>query len=451
MRALLISANTEQLQMPVLPMGLACVAATAEHAGHDVSLLNLMTKDGFQDPCSTAGELLSPASILQAGNLAGVPTALENAVSGFNPEIVGVSVRNIDDQCMKSPKFLLDAVRKVVTACRGLTSAPIVLGGAGYSMYPQSALNYLGADMGIKGEGEAPFVKLLDVLSRKEDLARVPNLVVAEPSLETRTEIMKRIDDSVLPDPGGLFSFPTEFGNQKIWLPFQTRRGCSMDCSYCSTATIEGRILRKRSLDVVIDSISRFVGAGFKNFFFVDNIFNFPPSYANELCDRLIGKNLEIQWRAILYPWSVDEGLIERMAKAGCVEVSLGFESGSRKVLRSLNKRFEPEDVRSISKMLDKHGIGRMGFLLLGGPAETRQTVEESLEFADSLELEAMKITAGIRIYPYTALAAAAEAEGVVSPGDDLLGPKFYLARGLEGWIDDTISGWLKKRPNWHS
>jgi radical SAM superfamily enzyme YgiQ (UPF0313 family) len=427
MRALLISANTEQLQMPVLPMGLVCVAATAEHAGHEVRLLNLMTKDDFQE------------------------LKLENAISGFNPELIGVSVRNIDDQCMNSPKFLLDAVKNVVTSCRSLTSAPIVLGGAGYSIYPRSALAYLGADMGIKGEGEAAFVKLLNALSRKEGLAGVPNLVLAESSRANKTEILKKLDDSVLPDPNGLFSFPTEFKNQKIWLPFQTRRGCPMDCSFCSTATIEGRILRKRSPEIVADSISRFAAAGFKNIFFVDNTFNFPPSYARELCEALIGRNLEIQWRSILYPWKVEEGLIERMARAGCVEVAFGFESGSRKILRSLNKRFEPEEVRRISEMLDKYGIGRMGFLLLGGPGETRETVEESLEFADSLELEAMKITTGIRIYPYTALAAAAVAEGVVSPRDDLLRPTFYLAGGLEGWIEETVSDWLKRRPNWHS
>ena len=427
MRTLLISANTEQLQMPVLPMGLACVAAAAERAGHEVMLLNLMTKDDFQE------------------------LKLENAIVGFQPELVGVSVRNIDDQNMNSPKFLLEAVKNVVSACRGLTSAPIVLGGAGYSIYPRSALAYLGADLGIKGEGEAAFVTLLDRLSRKEDLTGVANLVLAESGRENKTEILKRLDDSVLPDPKGLFSFPTEFKNQKIWLPFQTRRGCPMECSFCSTATIEGRILRKRSPEIVVDSISRFAEAGFKNFFFVDNTFNFPPSYARELCDRMIGRNLEIQWRGILYPWKVDEGLIERMARAGCVEVAFGFESGSRKILRSLNKRFQPEEVRRISEMLDRYGIGRMGFLLLGGPGETRETVKESMEFADSLELEAVKVTTGIRIYPYTRLAKAAIADGVISPEDDLLYPRFYLAGGLEGWIDEKVSGWLKRRPNWFS
>src|SRR5208337_115323 len=228
MRALLISANTEQLQMPVLPMGLACVAAAAEHAGHEVKLLNLMTKDDFQQ------------------------LKLENAVLGFQPELVGVSVRNIDDQNMNSPRFLLEPVKNVVSACRRLTSAPIVLGGAGYSIYPRSALAYLGADLGIKGEGEAAFVTLLDRLSRKEDLAGVANLVMAESGRENKTEILKRLDDSVLPDPNGLFSFPTEFKNQKIWLPFQTRRGCPMECSFCSTATIEGRILRKRSPEIAV-------------------------------------------------------------------------------------------------------------------------------------------------------------------------------------------------------
>ncbi len=62
-----------------------------------------------------------------------------------------------------------------------------------------------------------------------------------------------------------------------------------------------------------------------------------------------------------------------------------------------------------------------------------------------------MKVTTGIRIYPYTALAAAAAAEGVISPMDDLLRPAFYLAEGLEGWIEETVSDWMKRRPNWHS
>jgi radical SAM superfamily enzyme YgiQ (UPF0313 family) len=115
------------------------------------------------------------------------------------------------------------------------------------------------------------------------------------------------------------------------------------------------------------------------------------------------------------HPWRVDEDLVSRMAQAGCVEVRLGFESGSRAILRSLNKRFQPEEVRSISKHLKDHGIGRMGFLLPGGPGETKETVLESLSYADSLELEAVKVTTGIRIYPHTKLSLMAIEEGLIA------------------------------------
>ncbi|MDR3554543.1 MAG: radical SAM protein [Syntrophobacteraceae bacterium] len=427
MRTLLISANTEQLQMPVLPMGLACVAAAAERAGHEVRFLNLMSGEDFEK------------------------IDREGAFTGFDPQVIGISVRNIDDQHRNAPKFLLEPVKRVVDACRALTSVPIVLGGAGYSIFPRSALAFLGADMGLKGEGEAAFVMLLDRLSRKEDVSDIPNLLLAGSRAGVRTGGFQKLDDLPIPVPNGLFPFPTRFGAQKIRLPFQTRRGCPMRCSYCSTAAIEGPILRKRSPEMAVDSICRFVEAGFSHFFFVDNTFNFPPSYARKLCDCLCARKLAIEWSCILYPWLIDEGLVESMARAGCVEVSLGFESGSEKILRSMNKRFQPADVRAVSTLLHKYGIKRMGFLLLGGPGETRQTVEESFEFAASLELEAMKVTTGIRIYPHTALAAAAVQEGIISPADDLLRPTFYLARPLEGWIDQTVSGWLQGKPNWHS
>jgi len=257
------------------------------------------------------------------------------------------------------------------------------------------------------------------------------------------------LNECPLPLPGvqEWTSLPSR--NEEIWFPFQTRRGCSLNCSYCSTPTIEGKIMRKHSLARVVDAISRYVEAGFDRFFFVDNIFNLPPSYAKEFCDQLVKAELNTSWRCILYPWRVDEELVEKMAEAGCKEVSLGFESGSGKILRVMNKNFQPEEVRRISERLKRYGIQRMGFLLLGGPEENRKTVEESLAFADSLDLEAMKITMGIRIYPYTDLARTAIKEGVIAPDDDLLFPKFYMAPDLDEWLRRTVSAWMDGRPNW--
>jgi radical SAM superfamily enzyme YgiQ (UPF0313 family) len=421
MRVLLVSANTEQINMPVLPVGLACVAASTEGAGHEVHLLNLMAKENC------------------------LPT-LTHTIEAFQPEVIGLSVRNIDDQNMQSPKFLLDVVRDVVTHCRKISRAPIVLGGAGFSIFPQSTLSYLGANMGICGEGEEAFLPLLERIATRTNPADVPGLVL--PQRVSAPRRIRKLD--ALPFPKELLSFPTSFNRQKIWLPFQTRRGCPMDCTYCSTAAIEGRALRKRSVKVAVDSISRLAEAGFTHFFLVDNTFNLPPSYARDFCGEITRRRLDIQWRCILYPWRIDEDMVEEMARAGCVEVSFGFESGSREVLRSLNKRFLPEEVRSISGRLKEHGVSRMGFLLLGGPGETKETVRESLSFAESLELEAIKVTTGIRIYPQTKLSRIAIEEGRMAPGENLLFPTFYQATGLDGWLQETVREWVSKRPNWH-
>jgi radical SAM superfamily enzyme YgiQ (UPF0313 family) len=149
------------------------------------------------------------------------------------------------------------------------------------------------------------------------------------------------------------------------------------------------------------------------------------------LCRWITAERLDITWRCILYPHEVPEELVRAMAEAGCVEVSLGFESGSERILREMNKQFLPDEVRRISDLLATSGIRRMGFLLLGGPGETQASVEESLAFADSLHLDLLKVTVGIRIYPDTPLARRALREGVITPEDDLLSPRFYLTPGL--------------------
>jgi len=90
-----------------------------------------------------------------------------------------------------------------------------------------------------------------------------------------------------------------------------------------------------------------------------------------------------------------------------------------------------------------------MGFLLLGGPGETRKTVLESLTFADSLALEVVKVTIGIRIYPHTSLARTAVERGLIESDDNLLFPKFYMEKGMEGWLEQTVDAWMEDRPNW--
>jgi radical SAM superfamily enzyme YgiQ (UPF0313 family) len=224
-----------------------------------------------------------------------------------------------------------------------------------------------------------------------------------------------------------------------------------MNCSYCSTGTIEGQSIRKRRPESVLEEITGHAEAGFRKYYFVDNTFNIPSSYAKEICRRLIESRLNISWRCILYPGRVDEELIDLMARSGCIEVSLGFESGCERILCMMNKKFTPQSVLKTSDILKKYGIKRMGFLLLGGPGETKESVEESLSFADSLQLDALKVTLGTRIYPHTALAEIALDEGLILNEEELLFPIFYMVKDLSDWMNDIVKVWMADRPHWVS
>jgi len=151
MKVLLISANTESINMPVLPLGLAYVAAAADSQGHTVKMLNLMMQTN-------------------------TPKAIHEAIVEFDPEIIGISVRNIDDQNMENPRFLLESVKDVVISCRKYSNATIVLGGAGYSIFPQATLDFLKADIGVQGEGESSFLTLLERLRDNKNLSKIPGL-----------------------------------------------------------------------------------------------------------------------------------------------------------------------------------------------------------------------------------------------------------------------------------
>ena len=424
MRVLLISANTEQINILPLPMGLHCVAGAVRNAGHDVKMIDLMTEKDNR-------------------------LSIRDAIVAFHPEIIGISVRNIDDQNMENPIFLLDQVKRVVNDCRSSSGAPIILGGAGYSIFPESALNYLEADMGIQGEGEMAFPILLDRIKQGADLTGTPGLYLRGLGLQGKREFVKNLDTLPLPDAHiSSLSYP---GDQERWMPVQTRRGCPMNCSYCSTATIEGYSIRKRRPENVIEEIARHADAGFQRFYFVDNTFNIPLPYAKEFCRKLIESGLKISWRCIFYPGKFDKEFIHLLARAGCTEVSLGFESGSERILRTMNKKYTPDAVRQTSEILKDFGIKRMGFLLLGGPGETRESVEQSLAFADSLNLDLLKITIGIRIYPHTALAKTAVDDGLILPEENLLFPRFYIVSKLKDWMHETVRVWMADRPHWMS
>ncbi len=141
MRVLLISPNIEMLPDPVAPLGLAFLSSALKSAGHEVRCLDLCFEENIEQ-------------------------ALEKAVSGFSPEAIGLSLRNIDNVAYPESVSYLPFFKKVVERCRLFSSSPVFLGGSGFTLMPEAILNFLEADGGIAGEGEEAFPRVLGGLPR---------------------------------------------------------------------------------------------------------------------------------------------------------------------------------------------------------------------------------------------------------------------------------------------
>ena len=219
--------------------------------------------------------------------------------------------------------------------------------------------------MGICGEGEEPFRLLLERIERKQPLVRRTGALRERKGASGDSDVSSGTSTGFPFLSGGLLA---PAGGAEATLPVQTRRGCPLGCSYCSTASIEGRAIRRRSPKKVVEWIARWTEEQVHRLYFVDNTFNLPASYAKDLCRELAAAARGVSWRCIVYPFRMEEGLAALMAEAGCEEASVGFESGCERILRTMNKRFGLDDITRTRVVLRKFGIRCMGFLLLGGP-----------------------------------------------------------------------------------
>ena len=137
-RILLISSNTCDVPYAVYPLGMATVARALIAAGHQVSQIDWL------------------AAQRDAGRL-------ESAIAEFGPEVVAVSIRNvdrIDSLAQSEDAWELNEARDMVASVRRFTSVPILVGGAAVSVMPQEVRRYVGADTAVPGEGEHSLVEI---------------------------------------------------------------------------------------------------------------------------------------------------------------------------------------------------------------------------------------------------------------------------------------------------
>jgi len=424
MRVLFINAN--ETWPPVVPLGLLQVAQAARSHGHWVDILDLCMHREMD------------RSRLVAQTL-----------NDFRPDVVCLSVRNLDSANPEATGDSVAPLKDVVTTCQEISTALVAVGGSGFSIAPEEMLLEVGADIGVHGDGESALPELLGRLSARQPISGL--LGVVERSADGTAAISaprRRTDAAWFAHPAldliDLEAYLQLGGSGSV----QSKRGCRFSCAYCTYPGLEGDHIRCASVDWVVAEVERLAAAGAKHFWFVDSVFTVPEGHAVSVCKELHRRGLpeHITWSAYATPLGFTAELAERMRRAGCVELIFGTDAACTQSLRGLRKPFRPSHVASATQYAKGAGLDFAHHLLFGGPGETVETVKETLEFMAALDCR-LGLDAGIRIYPNTPIERTARKQGIIGQETNLLEPRFYVSRHVENVLDDILLSFCRSVP----
>jgi radical SAM superfamily enzyme YgiQ (UPF0313 family) len=408
MDVLVVCTNRNQLPMPVLPLGACLVAEAAERAGHRVRLLDLMFE---KDPAG----------------------ALRRALAERPPEVVGLSVRNIDNNDLRSPVFFLAGLPPLVDAIRAGTDAPIVLGGAACGVMPEALMRLTGAAWCVLGDGETVFPALLGRLGRGESPADLPGVASLAGGVFAANPGPRAGGTWRCGSPDFRRWLPTRrYLAQLATVPLQTKVGCHFRCVYCTYRGLEGSDYRLGDPRETAEAVARLAAGGMRDVEFVDNVFNSPHGHALAVCEELARRPHGASLQSLeLNPLFVDDALLAAMQRAGFAGIGVTFESAADPVLAGLGKGFTTADVHRAADAVARHRLPCAWVFMLGGPGETEATVRETLGFARARIRpgDVAYFGVGIRVYPGTQLEQIARDQGVLDlPADRMLEPVFYCS-----------------------
>jgi hopanoid biosynthesis associated radical SAM protein HpnJ len=195
------------------------------------------------------------------------------------------------------------------------------------------------------------------------------------------------------------------------YISFYTTRGCPAKCTFCLwPQTFDGHMWRQRSVDDVAKEVKHALELfpDVKEIFFDDDTFTIGKERVLALCEKF--KPLNFTWSCTSRV-HVDLETLQAMRAAGCRLFIVGFESGNPQILKNIKKGASIEQAREFMKNCKKAGIVVHGDFIIGLPGETRETIEESLQFAKELDCETIQVSIA-HAYPGTEFYDFAQANG---------------------------------------
>ncbi len=387
------------------PLGLGYLASYAEKFGHEVLII-----DALRDNLSN-----------------------EDVVSKINSEkinAVGITCLSVFyDEVVDLAKKLKSEGKKVF------------IGGIHPTFMPRQTLVDTGADYVSLGEGEISLKKLLDAGFNGDEIQGIYSLDNL-PENPLKGETVANLDDLPIPDWKQMppDRYPRALNgdyakNYPVGI-ISTSRGCPFSCKFCASPDFYDRKIRFRSPENVADEIEYLVkNFGVKEIHFEDDNFTLKRQHAYDICRLIVERKIKISFSCPngIRTEKTDKDLLLMMKKAGCYSIAYGIESANPQILKNINKEENLDLVKKSIDFADKCGIETVGFFIFGLLGETKQTIEQTINYALSTKLSKAKfmiadIMPGSKLFDNSDERNSADGQGKDETDNELLTKEYLIS-----------------------
>lgn len=369
MKILLLRPKPDFMDMVIgIPIGLTMIAAMAERLNHEVEILDLaLEKDqGVAD------------------------RLLEAKLREKKFDLVGLTAMTVEYEA---------AVRLARIIRQFDPRIPVVFGGQHATIKAGEVVSQDFCDYVVKGEGEGVFSEFIRALSEGGSLDNVKGM-----AFKRHDEVFHTPDQEPILDLDGLpypayhlldveryfaASSARATTKHKRCMQVFTSRGCPWRCTYCHD--LFGKSFRARSPENVMGELKLLYDQwGIREYMVEDDIFNLDMERAKKIFD-LVKEQLPdvyFQFGNGLRLERFDEELVRKMAEGGTHYICIAIESASPRIQKMIKKNLKLDKSAQALSWMRKHKIRTLGFFMIGFPTETREEIEQTIQYASNLDLD---------------------------------------------------------------
>lgn len=373
------------------PLGLAYLAACLKEKGIEVEIIDCLAK-GF---------------------------SLEVAVTEVlnrNPKYVGITAVTIDIyNAANLAKRLKELNPDLIT----------IIGGVHVTAVPFETMErFEQFDLAVINEGEITITELIDALDNKRDLSDVKGIVFRKDKEIVATTPRAFTDNlDALPMPAwDLLPFlpkyyrsPAYSLNRTPSSSLITTRGCGSKCTFCFQGAF-GKGARMHGSEYVLKMIKHlYHNYSIRDIRILDDNFLLNRKRVTDICQALIKEKLDFTFSCLSRVDTITPEILASLKEAGCWQLIYGIESGSQKILDTVNKKVTLDQIKRALWLTKRAGLRTLGYFMIGFPLETEETIKETIDFALKLPLDDFKMNILIP-FPGSELYGTAHKFGLFNP-----------------------------------